>query len=224
MDAISQVTLVTSVLALLISCRSARTELSTSFKQQCISYLYLFQWRQQRIQTAQWYYLMEQILSYQKPSFSTVAESCGWTDQDNPCFVVWQLCMAVWNTACISHCCHHCWNTPPSPSLCSHLLFGLHKCSASIDECQWVPFFLHEGMQWHNFAPSTLPCQTSFCQTTPLLPSVTEQQHGMGYWWEGSASTATSPTSASDVMGQHNKIRGITFGEPIIKYIINEYK
>ena len=42
-----------------------------------------------------------------------------------------------------------------------------------------------------------------------LLPSVTQQQHVMEYWWEGSASTAIPPTSASDAVGQHNKIEGI---------------
>jgi len=51
-----------------------------------------------------------------------------------------------------------------------------------------------------------------FCQTAPLLPSVAQQQNVMEYCWEGSASTAISPTSASDVVGQHNKIRGDTFG------------
>ena len=52
-----------------------------------------------------------------------------------------KICMAIWNVACLSHCCHHCWNTPSTASLCSHPLFGLCKHSASIDECQWVPFF-----------------------------------------------------------------------------------
>jgi len=32
----------------------------------------------------------------------------------------------------------------------------------------------------------------------------------MGYWWEGSTSTAIPPTSTS--VGQHNKIAGSTFG------------
>ena len=32
----------------------------------------------------------------------------------------------------------------------------------------------------------------------------------MGYWWEGSTSTAITPTSASDIVGQYNKIGGIT--------------
>jgi len=49
-----------------------------------------------------------------------------------------------------------------------------------------------------------------FCQTAPLLPSVT-QQHGMGYWWEGSSFTAIPPTHALDAVIQQNKIKGITF-------------
>jgi hypothetical protein len=32
------------------------------------------------------------------------------------------------------------------------------------------------------------------------------------YWREGSISTAIQPASAYKVMGQHNKIGGITFG------------
>ena len=54
------------------------------------------------------------------------------------------------------------------------------------------------------------------CQSTPLLPSVTQQQHGIEYWWEGSASTAVSPPSASDSMGQRNKTGGITFGAELV--------
>lgn len=38
----------------------------------------------------------------------------------------------------------------------------------------------------------------------------------MECWQEGSTSTGTQPTSASDVMDQHNKIGGITFGAALI--------
>jgi len=93
-------------------------------------------------------------------------------------------------------------------SLCSHLLLGLHKCSASIDECQWVSFFPHWRIQWHATASYALPCHALFCQTVPLLPYVMWQQHVTEYWWEGSASTAVLAISASDIMGQHNKIGG----------------
>jgi len=50
-----------------------------------------------------------------------------------------------------------------------------------------------------------------FCQTAPLLPSVTQQQNAMEYWWEDSTSIAIPPTSTSDVVVQHNKTGDITF-------------
>ena len=59
-----------------------------------------------------------------------------------------------------------------------------------------------------------------FCQTVPLLPSVTWQQNVMEYWCEGSASTAIPPTFTSDTAGQRNEIGGITFGAALIKCIL----
>jgi len=51
---------------------------------------------------------------------------------------VWQLCKAIWNLTCLS--CHsqHCWNAPPTVSLCSHAQFDFHKHSANITACQWM--------------------------------------------------------------------------------------
>jgi len=34
----------------------------------------------------------------------------------------------------------------------------------------------------------------------------------MEWWWESSASTAIPPTSISDILDQHHKTRGSTFG------------
>ena len=88
----------------------------------------------------------------------------------------------------VTHC-HHCWNTSPTASLCAQSLtvhtiplLGLYKYSASIDEHRWVPLFPCEGIQWHTFTPSALPCQTPFFQTTPLLPSVTWCTVGRVVW------------------------------------------
>ena len=114
--------------------------------------------------------------------------------------------------------CCHCWNTPPTASPCPHPLFGLHKCSASTNECQWVQCF-HGRIQWHTFASHALPYQMSFCQTAPLVPSVTEQQHVMGYWWKGSTSTA-APPSALGITGWHNKTGDITFGAALIHGVL----
>jgi hypothetical protein len=57
-----------------------------------------------------------------------------------------------------------------------------------------------------------------FCQTAPLLSFVTRQQNLKEYWREGSASTAISPTSTSDVMGQRNKIGVINFGVTLVHF------
>jgi len=54
----------------------------------------------------------------------------------------------------------------------------------------------------------------------PLLPSVTQQQNGMEWniGWGGLTSTAIPPPFAYDIVGQHNKIGGITFrGAPLFK-------
>ena len=58
-----------------------------------------------------------------------------------------------------------------------------------------------------------------FCQTAPLLPSVTWQQHVTGYWWE--ASTAVPPTSTFEVVAQHGKIEGIIFRSAIVLFYIH---
>ena len=60
-------------------------------------------------------------------------------------------------------------------------------------------------------APYVLPPQMPFCQTAPLLPPVSWQQHVMEYWRESPSSIAIPLASVFDVMGQVNKTEGITF-------------
>ena len=96
----------------------------------------------------------------------------------------------------------------------------LQNHSASVSECQWMPFFPHGGIQFHSSASYTLPCSTPFCRTVPLLPSVTWQQNLREYWWEGSTSTAVPPTSASDIMCQHCSKGGISFGTALIHSLL----
>jgi len=55
-----------------------------------------------------------------------------------------------------------------------------------------------------------------FCQSAPLLPSVTGQQNIMACWWKGSSTTAMPPTSAFAIVGQCSKMEGITFGAALI--------
>ena len=57
--------------------------------------------------------------------------------------------------------------------------------------------YLQGGIQWHTCASYTAPCQTPFCQTAPLLPSVTWQKNVMENLWKGSASTAVPSTWAA---------------------------
>jgi len=44
----------------------------------------------------------------------------------------------------------------------------------------------------------------------------------MEFWWEGSTSTAIPSTSASDVVGQHNKAGGIIFGAAFVEALCSE--
>ena len=94
---------------------------------------------------------------------------------------------------------------------------------------QWVSInvsglqlFLYGGIQSHAFASYTLPCQMPVCQS---VPSVKWQENVMWYWQEGSTAIAIPATSASDMVGQQNKIEDITFRVVlvIIIYIIKTY-
>jgi len=58
--------------------------------------------------------------------------------------------------------------------------------------------------------------KSHLCQTVPLLPSATWQQHVTECGWEGSASVAISPASISDPVGQHNKMEGINTGVALV--------
>ena len=75
----------------------------------------------------------QQYTIFQHYLLSTVTNSHGWADWNSLHFVVWCLCMTVWNMVCLSH--HRCYfrKAAPTTSLCSHPLFVLHKTSASVD-------------------------------------------------------------------------------------------
>jgi len=99
-------------------------------------------------------------------------------------------------------------NTPPPPH-CVHIHWlvsiNTQQASVNVSGCN---YFCMEGSS--AFAPPALPCQPPFCHTAALLLSVPQQQHGMGYWREGSTSAAVPLTPASDAVGQHHKIGSIT--------------
>jgi len=64
-----------------------------------------------------------------KMFFTVWYDSCVWPGPNHQ------------NMICLSHCCCHCRNTAPTVSLYSHPLFGVKKCSASVDESQQKYFF-----------------------------------------------------------------------------------
>ena len=72
-------------------------------------------------------------------------------------------------------CC--CWNTQPTTSLCSHRCLVSIKIQQEMMNVSRSSFFPQGTIQCHTFSSSTLPRQTPFCQNSPLLPSVTQQQN-----------------------------------------------
>jgi len=73
-------------------------------------------------------------------------------------------------------------NVPPTVSLYSYQLFGLHKHQQALMNVGGCHFFPHGGIQSRIFDSYVLSSQTPSCQTTPLRPSVPWQQNVMGYW------------------------------------------
>ena len=49
--------------------------------------------------------------------------------------------------------------------------------------------------------------------------AIAQQWNVTEYWWEGSTSSASTPTSASDVMGQQCKIGGVTSGAALVYHL-----
>ena len=59
-------------------------------------------------------------------------EQTGWSEHSSFCSVHTYSCTYPSRTLLVfSRCCLHSWTTPPTTLLCQHLLFGLHKCSAT---------------------------------------------------------------------------------------------
>lgn len=83
----------------------------------------------------------------------------------------------------------HCWNAPPTASLSSHSLFGLHKCSASTNECRWLPFSPHGGIHFTCLLHPCFSVRRHFV-SAPLLLSVPQQPKVTEFWGEGSTPTA----------------------------------
>ena len=85
-------------------------------------------------------------------------------------------------------------------TLCSHSLFGLHKCSQVLMNISGCHFFCMEELS-STPLHHTLPGQMPLCQPASLLSSVTQQENVMEYCQESSTSTAIPPTSAPTSWG-----------------------
>ena len=128
-----------------------------------------------------------------------------WTRACMPC--LWKCVPVEWPTVATAETYH------PLPH-CAHIHWlasiNVQQASVNVSACH---FFCTEEF-------SDIPLfQTrfhSFCQTAPLLLSVT-QQHVLEYWCEGSIFSAVPPTFTSALMGQHHKMGGITFGAGFIQ-------
>lgn len=118
------------------------------------------------VQTLWYFNVISNILKQIFILYSFLIIICWFTWMN---FVVWHLCVAIWNVACLPCHCHHCWNAPPTTSLCSHPLLDLQERSASV-VYQWVPFFFH----MEEFSSTPLFClhfhvsQWHHCVTVPL--------------------------------------------------------
>jgi len=118
-----------------------------------------------------------------------------------------------------SHCCH-CGSTPSTASLCSHLLYGLHKHSASIDESHWVRFF----STWRNsvthlcfICTSTSDVILSDCLSAAICHMATKCN---GILVGRFNSAIIPPTPSTDTVDAQNKAGDITFGATVIYFNI----
>ena len=71
-------------------------------------------------------------------------------------------------------------------------------------------FFPRGGIQFHTLSSPTLPLSDVILSDCPSAAICHTPQNVMGCWQKGSTSTAISPTSTSDIVGQCDNIRGIT--------------
>ena len=73
-----------------------------------------------------------------------------------------------------------------------------------------MPFFHMKEFSDTPLLHTHFHARCHFVGLPPLLPSVVWQQSVMEYCWEGLTSAAIPPTSTSDLLGQRDRIGGIT--------------
>ena len=133
--------------------------------------------------------------------------------------------------AYLSQGCCHSWNTPPTASLSSNPLSGLHKHSASAYQCHWFLFLPHGGViapitytnfhVRHYFVRPLLCCLLS--HANKISQNNGEKIQSLLPYYQHAPLMSWTPTSASQVMDTHNKIGGITFGVVLVHTYIHKY-
>jgi len=102
--------------------------------------------------------------------------------------------------------------TDHPPPHCAHIhclvSINIQQASMNVSGCH---FFCIEELSDTPLLPAHSPVRHHSVRVPLLLSSITWQQNVMEYWWEGSASTAIPPISASDLVTKHKNIGGITF-------------
>ena len=111
---------------------------------------------------------------------------------------------------------------PLSPLLkCTTHQRWIHQRSASTDGRQCAPPFSHRWIQWHTPASHT-PLHQILCLTAAICRTATNFNGIL----EGTLNfyTAIPPPCTYDMVGQHNKIGGVTFRASFINsYIYPRY-
>ena len=114
-------------------------------------------------------------------------------------------------------CCRHCWNTPPTASLCSHPLLFPQKYSASINEMSVGAIFSAQRNSvphWCFMCVFMSYAILSYCPSAAICLMATKCKRILvgrfTFYW--------GPTSASGIQGQHNKTGGIIFRASLIAY------
>lgn len=109
----------------------------------------------------------------------------------------------------VTHChCHNCWNTSPAATVCSHPLVGLNGHTASVNECQSST--QRNAMKHLCFIYTSIPgAILSDCPFASIRHTATKCDEIL---LGGSVPAAIPPASPSDVVGQHHRTGGTTFG------------
>ena len=109
------------------------------------------------------------------------------------------------------------------PPYCVHVHCSVSKYSASIDECQQLQFFPHEGIQWDAFLSHVFMSDAflSDCPSAAICLTVVFFLFHTALWNIGGKVWSLLPyqkhlSHLSHIVSCHNKIAGITLRASLI--------